>query len=65
MRFLCINGLILETCHICMDSYIVSLHGNVNNSKFIKKNPLNLDQPPPYVQEHNIQVSRKSGLHLD
>ena len=32
---------------ICMDSSIISLHGNVNNSKFIKKIPLNLDQPPP------------------
>ena len=47
MRFLCINRFILETCHICMDSLIISLHGNVNNSKFIKKIPLNLDQPSP------------------
>ena len=40
MRFLYINGFILETCLICMDSLIISLHGNVNNSKFIKnKNP--------------------------
>ena len=45
MRFLCINGFILETCHKCM---IISLHGNVNNSKFIKKIPPNLDQPPPF-----------------
>ena len=31
-----------------MDSLIISLHGNVNNSKFIKKNiPLNFDQHPP------------------
>ena len=37
MRFLNINGFIMETC-ICMDSLIISLHGNVNNSKFIKKN---------------------------
>ena len=35
MRFLYINGFILETCHRCMDSLII---GNVNNSKFIKKN---------------------------
>ena len=42
------NGFILESCHICMDSLIISLHGNVNNSKFIKKNiPLNFDQHPP------------------
>ena len=26
-----------------MDSLIISLHGNVNNSKFIKKIPMNLD----------------------
>ena len=37
MRFLYINVFILETCHICMDTFIISLHGNVNNSKFIKK----------------------------
>ena len=47
MRFLYRNGFILETCHICMDSLIIYLHGNVNNSKFIKKIPLNLDQHPP------------------
>ena len=48
MRFLYRNGFILETCHICMDSLIISLHGNVNNSKFIKKkNPLNFDRHPP------------------
>ena len=46
MRFLYRDGLILETCHICMDSLIISLHGNVNNSKFIKKIPLNFDQHP-------------------
>ena len=33
--------------YICMDSLIISLHGNVNNSKFIKKIPLNFDQHPP------------------
>ena len=48
MRFLYRNGFILESCHICMDSLIISLHGNVNNSKFLKKNiPLNFDQHPP------------------
>ena len=36
--FVYINGFILETCPICMDSLIISLHGNVNNSKFIKQN---------------------------
>ena len=31
-----------------MDSLIIYLHGNVNNSKFIKKQiPLNFDQHPP------------------
>ena len=38
MRFLYRHGLILEICHICMDSLIIYLHGYVNNSKFIKKN---------------------------
>ena len=47
MRFLYRNGFILDTCHICMDTFIISLHRNVNNSKLILKNPLNLDQHPP------------------
>ena len=46
--FLYRNGFSLESCHICMDSLIMSLYGNVNNSKFIKTNiPLNFDQHPP------------------
>ena len=46
MRFLYINGFILETCHnIYMESLIILLHGNVNNSKFIKTNP-----PPPEIR---------------
>ncbi len=52
MRFLYRNGFILENVikNICMDSLIISLHGNVNNSKFIKKNiPLNFDQHPPNI----------------
>ena len=49
--FICINNasitqnafsvykwIILETCHICMESLTISLHGNVNKSKFIKNN---------------------------
>ncbi len=58
MRFLYRNGFILESCHICMDSLIISLHGNVNNSKFIKKNiPLNFDQHPPL--KHNDVAARE------
>ena len=61
MRFLYRNGLILESCHICMDSLIISLHGNVNNSKFIKKNiPLNFDHHPPPLK-HNDVAARKRG----
>ena len=33
-----INGFILEACHVCMASFIISVHGNVNNSKLIQKN---------------------------
>ena len=41
--------------HICMDSLIISLHGNVNNSKFIKKNiPLNFDQHPPPLKHNDV-----------
>ena len=48
MSFLYINGFILESCHICMESLIICLHRNVKNSKFIKKNtPLKFDQHPP------------------
>ena len=55
MRFLYRNGFILESCHICMDSLIISLHGNVNNSKFIKKNiPLNFDQHPPPLKHNDV-----------
>ena len=64
MRFLYRNGFILETCHICMDSLIISLHGNVNNSKFIKKNPLNFDQHPPLnISKTNfiIFINKKCG----
>ena len=32
MRFLYIGGFILEACHICTASLIISPHGNVNNS---------------------------------
>ena len=40
---------------ICMDSLIISLHGNVNNSKFIKKNiPLNFDQHPPPLKHNDV-----------
>ena len=38
MCFLYIHGFLLETCHIiilCMESLIIYLHGNVNNSKCI------------------------------
>ena len=55
MRFLYRNGFILESYHICMDSLIISLHGNVNNSKFIKKNiPLNFDQHPPPLKHNDV-----------
>ena len=47
MRFLYINGFILESCHICMGSLIICLHRNVNNSKFIKKIRLAPPPPPP------------------
>ena len=50
MRFLYINGYILETCHICMESLIIYLRRNVNNSKFIKtKFPLKFDQHTPLI----------------
>ena len=50
MRFLYTNGFILETCHICMESLIIYLHRNVNNSKFIKKNsPEIRPAPPPLI----------------
>ena len=53
MRFLHINnGFILESCHICMESLIICLHRNVNNSKFIKKIPpwnFSSTPPPPNV----------------
>ena len=52
------NGFILESCHIRIDSLIISLHGNVNNSKFIKTNiPLNFDQHPPL--KHNDVAARE------
>ena len=53
MRFLHINGFILESCHICMESVIICLHRNVNNSKFIKKNP-----PPEIRPEFSSCYSR-------
>ena len=57
MRFLYRNGFILETCHIYVwvHSLIISLHGNVNNSKLIKKIPLNFDQHPPL----NLKMQHK------
>ena len=75
MRFLYRNGLILETRHICMDSLIMSLHGNVNNSKFIKNknsHEFRLAPPPPRpnttdglarIEHHNFTLSlgRLSG----
>ena len=36
-----------------MDSLNISLHGNVNNSKFIKQIPLNLDQ----LRFPNVQIA--------
>ena len=39
VRFLYINGFILESCHICMESLIICLHRHVNNSTFIKPPP--------------------------
>ena len=77
MRFLYRNGFILESCHICMDSLIISLHGNVNNTKFIKKNiPLNFDQHPPLKPLtisvlyfpgtwHQVTLNSRSPSHLD
>ena len=48
MCFLHINGFILESCHICMETLIICLHRNVNSSKFIKKiPPLNSTSTPP------------------
>ena len=38
LRFLNINGFILETCHIYMERLIIYLHRHVSNSKFIKSN---------------------------
>ena len=35
--------------HICMDSLIISLHGNVNNSKFIKRNSPESRPAPPLI----------------
>ena len=50
MRILYINGFILETCHICMESLIISLHGKVKTSKFLKKSPFpNSTSYPPYI----------------
>ena len=37
MRFMHLNGFILEACHICTASLIIILTGNTNNSKLIKK----------------------------
>ena len=52
MHFLYINVFILEISRIYffMETLTISLHGNVNISKFIKTNPLppKFDQPPPY-----------------
>ena len=44
----------METC-ICMDSLIISLHGNVNNSKFIKKNT---PESRPATPLRNVLVTR-------
>ncbi len=59
MRFLYRYGFILQTCHICVDSLIMSLHENVNNSKFIKNNiPLNFDQHPP-LKHNDVAASEE------
>ena len=49
MRFLYINGFILETCLICMESLVIYLHRNGKNSKFIKQyfTPEIRPAPPP------------------
>ena len=39
--------------HICMDSLIISLHGNVNNSKFIKTNSPE-SRPAPYTGRYRL-----------
>ena len=60
MRFLYINGFILESCHICMESLIICLHRNVNYSKFIKKKflpeirPAHPPPPPPLTMEKHF-----------
>ena len=54
MRFLYRNGFILESCHICMDSLIISLHANVNNSKFIKKNSPEFRPAPPPLKHNDV-----------
>ena len=35
-HFIYINGFILEACHMSIASMIISVHGNVNISQFIK-----------------------------
>ena len=54
-----INGFIMETCHIilCMESLIIYLHRNVNNSKFLKKYyPLKFDQHPPPLKDDHLNM---------
>ena len=60
MRFLHINGFILESCHICMESLIICLHRNVNNSKFI--NPPEIRPAPPVNSSVAPSVDARSGL---
>ena len=61
MRFLYINGFLLESCHICMESLIICLHTNVNNSKFNKKN-LKFDQHPPPLNSCDILAVQEHWL---
>ena len=48
-----------------MDSLIISLHGNVNNSKFIKKNPPeSRPAPPQSIISISINDNRRLLLSL-
>ena len=66
--FFYVNGFILETCHICTESLMISLHGNVGNSKFIKTIPLESRQATPLALIESgavvnfINISALSGI---
>ena len=53
-----VNGFILETCHICMESLNISLYGNVNNKNVIKKSHQKFDLPL-------IEMHHNTSIHYE